>query len=155
MMAKILLVSGSVFGAALLTADEIETTLTEASHEVVRPDPQTIDALTDESIEYLVVCTSTTGNGDVPDDLLPLYTGLKTEYPRIVHLSYLVVALGDSSYDNFCGGGLTMDEAILDLGAKQIKAPLTLDALEVTEPEEVAPEWVVSAITEYRTNNNS
>jgi len=148
-MAKILLVSGSVFGAALLTADEIETTLTEASHEVVRPDPQTIDALTDESIEYLVVCTSTTGNGDVPDDLVPLYTGLRTEYPRITHLKYLVVALGDSSYDTFCGGGVTMDEAIADLGATQIKPPFKIDALEVTEPEEIAPGRVLEAITEH------
>lgn len=153
-MAKILLVTGSVFGAALLTADEVETALIEASHddvkyEVVRPDPQTVEALTDESVDYLVVCTSTTGTGDVPDDLLPLYTGLRTEYPRITHLSYLVVALGDSSYDYFCGGGKTMDEAIADLGATQIKPPLTLDALEITEPEEVAPEWVVNTINEY------
>jgi len=154
-MAKILLVTGSVFGAAMLTSDEIETALTEASHEVIRPDPQTVASLTDESVEHLVVCTSSTGNGDVPDDLLPLYTGLKTEYPRITHLSYVVVALGDSSYENFCGGGITMDEAILDLGARQIKAPLTLDALEVTEPEEVAPEWVVDAITEYRSANSN
>jgi len=151
-MSKILLVTGSVFGAALLTADEIETALSEASHEVVRPDPQTIEALTDESVDYLVVCTSTTGSGDVPDDLLPLYTGLGTEYPRITHLSYLVVALGDSSYDYFCGGGKTMDEAIADLGATQIEPPLTLDALEITEPEEVAPEWVVNAINEYNSS---
>ena len=154
-MAKILLVTGSVFGAAMLTSDEIETALTDASHEVIRPDPQTVAALTDESVEHLIVCTSSTGNGDVPDDLLPLYTGLKTEYPRIIHLSYVVVALGDSSYDNFCGGGLTIDEAILDLGAKQIKAPLTIDALEVTEPEELAPEWVVNTIAEYRSENGS
>lgn len=150
-MAKILLVTGSVFGAALLTTDEIETALTAASHEVIRPDPQTIDALTDESIDHLVVCTSTTGSGDVPDDLLSLYTGLRTEYPRIIHLSYLVVALGDSSYDHFCGGGMTMDEALADLGAVQIKTPLKIDALETTEPEEIAPAWVVDALTEYRT----
>lgn len=153
-MAKILLVTGSVFGAALLTADEIESALLEAPHaeapyEIIRPDPQTIDALTDESVDYLIVCTSTTGSGDVPDDLLPLYTGLRTEYPRITHLSYLVVALGDSSYDHFCGGGKAMDEAIADLGAKQIKPPLTLDAQEITEPEEIAPEWVVNALSEF------
>lgn len=152
-MAKIILVTGSVFGAALLTADEIETALTDASHDVIRPDPQTIDALTDESTDILVVCTSTTGSGDVPDDLLPLYTGLRTEYPRITHLSYLVVALGDSSYDYFCGGGLTMDEAIADLGARQIKPPLKLDALEDTEPEEVAPLWVVDAVTQHLAQN--
>ncbi len=152
-MAKIVLVTGSVFGAALLTADEIETALLEASHEVIRPEPQTIDSLTDDSVNYLIVCTSTTGSGDVPDDLLTLYTGLRTEYPRITHLSYLVVALGDSSYDHFCGGGVTMDESIADLGAKQIKPPLKLDALEITEPEEVAPEWVVTAIAEHQSQS--
>ena len=149
-MAKVLLTTGSVFGAALLTADEIETALHDASHEVIRPDPQSADALSDESVDYLVVCTSTTGSGDVPDDLLTLYTGLRTEYPRITHLQYLVVALGDSSYDHFCGGGVTMDEALADLGATQIKPPLKLDALEVTEPEEIAPDWVVNAIAEHQ-----
>jgi len=148
-MAKILLVTGSVFGAAILTADEIETALSDASHEVIRPDPQTIESLKDDSISYLIVCTSTTGSGDVPDDILALYTGLRTELPRITHLSYLVVALGDSSYDHFCGGGKTMDDALADLGATQIKPPLTLDALEVTEPEEVAPQWVLEAINEH------
>ncbi len=150
-MAKIILVTGSVFGAALLTADEIETALTDASHDVLRPDPQTIESLTDDTIDYLVVCTSTTGSGDVPDDLVTLYTGLRTEYPRITHLKYVVVALGDSSYDHFCGGGVTMDESLADLGAQQIKPPLKLDALEVTEPEEIAPAWVVAAISEHLT----
>lgn len=147
-MAKIILLTGSVFGAALLTADEIETALIEKSHEVLRPDPQTVEALTDDSIGFAVVCTSTTGTGDVPDDLIPLYTGLRTEYPRITHLKYVVVALGDSSYDNFCGGGVTMDKAFADLGARQIRQPLKLDALEVTEPEEIASPWVIAAIEE-------
>jgi len=147
-MAKIILMTGSVFGAATLTSDEIETALQDASHEVIRPDPPSIDALTDESVDILIVCTSTTGSGDVPDDLLPVYTGLRTEYPRITHLKYLVVALGDSSYDNFCGGGVTMDESLADLGAQQIKEPLKLDALEVTEPEDIAPPWVLEALAD-------
>jgi len=147
-MAKIILLTGSVFGAATLTSDEIESALTDASHEVIRPDPPSMEGLTDESTDILVVCTSTTGSGDVPDDLLPVYTALRTEYPRITHLKYLVVALGDSSYDNFCGGGVTMDESLADLGAQQIKEPLKLDALEVTEPEEVAPPWVLEALAD-------
>lgn len=148
-MAKIILATGSVFGAALLTGDEIESALKAASHEVVRAEPQTVETLLDESLDVLVVCTSTTGNGDVPDDLVDLYNGLRNEYPRITHLSYLVVALGDSSYDVFCGAGMSMDEALAELGAKRIIAPLQLDALEVTEPEEIAPDWVVENIGKH------
>ena len=148
-MAKIILATGSVFGAALLTGDEIESALHAASHEVIRMETQSIEPLLDESLDVLVVCTSTTGNGDVPDDLINLYNGLRNEYPRITHLSFLVVALGDSSYDFFCGAGMSMDEALAELGAKRISAPLQLDAMEVTEPEEIAPKWVVETIGNY------
>lgn len=145
-MANILLLCGSVFGTATLTADEIEATLDEAGHEVTRPEPQTIDVLLDESIEWLIVCTSSTGNGDVPDDLNPVYMSLLSEYPKITHLKYTVVALGDSSYETFCGGGLAIDAALADLGATQMAPAMKIDALEVTEPEEIAPDWVLSVI---------
>ena len=146
-MAKIILISGSVFGAATLTADEIEDKLAEAGHEVVRPDPPDIDALIDESQEILIVCTSSTGNGELPEELVPLYTALLNDYPKIIHLEYAVVALGDSSYDTFCGGGLSIDAALADLGARQLAEPLKIDALEEPEPESVAPEWVLEVVS--------
>ena len=64
--------TGSVFGTATITSDEIETALTKAGHQVQRPDPPETNLLTDESIDWLVVCTSSTGNGDIPDDLVPV-----------------------------------------------------------------------------------
>lgn len=146
-MAKIVLITGSVFGAATLTSDEIETALDEAGHEVLRPDPPDLDSLTDETTDWLVVCTSSTGNGDLPDDLVPLYTQLVNDYPKIIHLNYVVVALGDSSYENFCGGGMTIDAALADLGAKRASEPLRIDALETSEPEEIAPKWVEDIIS--------
>ena len=74
------------------------------------------------------------------------FTGLVNDYPKIIHLTYVVVALGDSSYENFCGGGLTMDAALADLGARRAAEPLKIDALETTEPEEIAPQWVVDVV---------
>lgn len=145
-MANIILISGSVFGAATLTADEIEEKLLSAGHQIVRPDPPNVESLTDESQEILVVCTSSTGNGDLPDELVPLYTALRSDYPKIIHLDYVVVALGDSSYETFCGGGLSIDAALADIGARQLAEPLQIDALEETEPESVAPDWVADVI---------
>jgi MioC protein len=150
-MAKIILMSGSVFGAATITADDIETALSDAGHEVQRPDPPAIEQLIDESFEWLIVCTSSTGNGDVPDELVPLYSALKNDYPKIIHLKFAVVALGDSSYENFCGGGLAIDDALADLGATRAAEPLKIDALETTEPEEIAPPWVVDIINGQQT----
>ncbi|MEM7256837.1 MAG: flavodoxin domain-containing protein [Pseudomonadota bacterium] len=148
-MAKIVLISGSVFGAATLTADEIEEQLTGVGHEVTRPDPPAADALTDESQQILIVCTSSTGNGDLPDELVPLYTSLVTEYPKIIHLKFAVVALGDSSYETFCGGGLSMHAALTDIGAQPLAEPLQIDALEESEPENIAPDWVVNLVADH------
>ncbi|OED42331.1 hypothetical protein AB833_06670 [Chromatiales bacterium (ex Bugula neritina AB1)] len=154
-MAKVTLISGSVFGTATLTADEIENQLESAGHTVTRPDPATIDALIDESVELLVVCTSSTGNGDVPDDLLPVYAALLNEFPRVTHLKYAVVALGDSSYENFCGGGIAVDNALAELGATRLGGPMKIDATEITEPEEHAPLWVIQLINSASTNRTS
>ncbi len=148
-MANVLLISGSVFGTATLTADEIEEQLTSAGHVVTRPENADIAMLTDEQQHILIVCTSSTGNGDVPDELVPLYTGLLNDYPKIIHLAYAVVALGDSSYETYCGAGLSIDAALADLGAKQLAEPLKIDALEESEPESVAPDWVSGVINNH------
>lgn len=145
-MAKIYLACGSVFGSAILTTDEIEQALKQAGHEILRPENPTVDDLTDETIEYLIVCTSSTGNGDVPDNLSDFHTALLTQFPRIIHLKFAVVALGDSSYDTFCGGGLAIDHALLELGARQLAEPLKIDALETTEPELLGAPWVMSLL---------
>ena len=66
-----------------------------------------------------------------------------------------MVALGDSSYENFCGGGLTMDAALADLGARRAAEPLKIDALETTEPEEIAPQWVVDVVNGVANNDEA
>lgn len=41
----------------------------------------------------------TTGQGDLPDSIVPLYEGIKDMYQP--HLRYGIIALGDSTYANF------------------------------------------------------
>nr|VUD31177.1 flavoprotein YqcA [Raoultella sp. NCTC 9187] len=67
--------------------------------------------------KYVLVVTSTTGQGDLPDSIIPLYEGIKDMYQP--HLRYGIIALGDSTYANFCGGGKTFDAAAQEQGAKR------------------------------------
>ena len=127
----------------------MQCSLRQAGHEVLRPADASVDDLVDESLEYLFVCTSSTGNGDVPDNLAGFHVALTTQFPRITHLRYAVVALGDSSYDTFCGGGLAIDHALMELGATQLAEPLKIDALDTTEPELLGAPWVLSLISPH------
>lgn len=90
--------------------------------------------------KYVLVVTSTTGQGDLPDSIVPLYEGIKDMYQP--HLRYGIIALGDSTYANFCGGGLKFDQLLQEQGAKRIGEMLKIDASEDPEPESVSNPWV-------------
>jgi len=58
----------------------------------------------------VLVVTSTTGQGDLPDSIVPLYEGIKDMYQP--HLRYGIIALGDSTYANFIPHNLGLSHLI-------------------------------------------
>lgn len=71
--------------------------------------------------QHLLVIVSTHGEGDPPERAKPLYDLLHgRKAPRLEHLSYSVLALGDSSYEKFCETGRRFDEQLEALGARRI-----------------------------------
>ena len=106
-MADIGIFVGTMYGNALLVAEEAEAILSGLGHKAkVFEDPEVQD-WEPYSGKYVLVVTSTTGQGDLPDSIIPLYEGIKDMYQP--HLRYGIIALGDSTYANFCGGGKTFD----------------------------------------------
>lgn len=90
-----------------------------------------------------IICTSTTGSGDVPDNAQALFHSLDAQAKYLGHVRYGLVALCDSSYgDSFMGGGKQFDERLRDLGAQRVGEICVLDAMEVNEPEEAAVAWL-------------
>ncbi|WP_404365364.1 flavodoxin [Marinobacter sp.] len=147
-MTAITLLVGSVYGGALLTAREIREQLEEEGHEIrIFEKPELADLTSND--RPILVCTSTTGQGEVPPDLLPFYLDLKDQMPMQQGRPFGVIVLGDSSYgDTFCGAGDLMEEAFLEVGARKVGETLCIDALETMEPETVAVPWVRSWIRE-------
>ncbi len=98
-MAEVGIFVGTMYGNSLLVAEEAEAILSGLGHKAtVYEDPQVNDW---ESYtgKYVLVVTSTTGQGDLPDSIVPLYEGIKDMYQP--HLRYGIIALGDSTYANF------------------------------------------------------
>ncbi len=85
-----------------------------------------------ESLVSLVI--STHGEGDPPDDAELFHEFLLSERaPQLKDLKFSVLALGDSSYVNFCQTGRELDARLKELGAQQI-VPIVECDLDYEEP---------------------
>ncbi len=141
---KIKVLVGSVFGAAHGVADHVIEQLQQHEFQVERDEAPDATAIAADLPDVLLVITSTTGVGELPDELVPFYNTLREAPPRMAGTRYTVIVLGDSSYETFCAGGLAMDAALEDIGCERIAGPLQIDAMETDEPESVAQAFLES-----------
>ena len=89
-----------------------------------------------------LICTSTYGQGDVPDNARALYESMSATPDFLGHVKYGVIALGDRTYlQTFCFGGKKFDERLADLGAQRIGDVWCHDASTGTRPEEEGTVW--------------
>lgn len=134
---------GTMTGTAQLVAQEIELTLDDGDTHVRTLEMDKLDAAVFAPGGIFLVCTSTYGQGDVPDNAKALYDSLAALRPDLSAVRYGVFALGDRTYvDTFCFGGKKFDALLRELGARRIGELLLHDASTGTMPEEVALEWV-------------
>jgi sulfite reductase (NADPH) flavoprotein alpha-component len=102
---------------------------------LLRADAYPLRELADETLLYVVV--STQGDGDPPDDargFLEFVEGRRA--PALKKLKFAVLALGDSSYPQFCAIGRRIDQRLQALGGERIAecADADLDIETVSTP---------------------
>ncbi len=131
-------------GTAEMVAQEVQTALESAGHQANIQMMDGLDASVFSGGGPFLICTSTYGQGDVPDNAQALFSSLETEKPDLSSVTYGVIALGDRTYkDTYCQGGLRFDALLTQLGARRAGEILLHDASSGTLPEEVAAQWVV------------
>jgi len=94
--------------------------------------------------ENVLVITSTYGDGDPPDTAQAFWDWLKSDAaPKLEHLRYSVLALGDTNYPAFCQFGKSCDERFAALGAKRVAERRDCDV----EYDAPAAEWTASVFS--------
>jgi MioC protein len=141
---KVAIVSGSVFGTAEEVARHAEKLLKAAGFDTWHNPRGSLDDLKTFAPDAFLAVTSTTGMGELPDNIQPLFYAIRDELPAAWRgLPGAVIGLGDASYgDTFCGGGEQLRELFAELGVREVLPMLRLDASETVTPETDAQPWL-------------
>lgn len=94
------------------------------------------DYLSDDILkeQIVLICISTYGDGDVPDDGMDFMEYLEALTPQsLTHLRFSIFALGDTTHNNFCQCGKDLDALLEKLGAQRI-APRVDTDVDIEEP---------------------
>lgn len=134
---------GTQTGVAQLVAQEIELRLDGEDMRISTELMDDVDTGVFGRGGVFLICTSTYGQGDVPDGAKPFYDALLEQRPDLSAVRYGLIGLGDNSThaSTFCFAARKFDAILQELGARRIGEPLFNDSS--TElPEEDAAQWL-------------
>ncbi|AOZ90443.1 sulfite reductase [NADPH] flavoprotein, alpha-component [Bacillus xiamenensis] len=101
-----------------------------------------------KKINNLLIIVSTHGEGDPPDNALSFHEYIHgRRAPKLDHLSFSVLSLGDSSYEFFCQTGKEFDERLKELGGTRLFDRVDCD-LDYDEPFSEWLQGVTSSLSE-------
>lgn len=143
MSEPVLILVATMGGTATFVADEMADALkAKGIKPFVVPMEKAALAMFDTR-KLFIICSSSHGNGDIPDNGIDFFTALKTQRPDLSSVRFGTVALGDMTYSaSFCGGGVQFDDIFAELGATRLVERLAHNRQSGTFPEEEAVAWL-------------
>ena len=118
---RILVLSASQTGNARSVAESLHAKLQAAGVEARLSSAGDFKSKTLPDEDIVLLVTSTQGEGEPPEEALPLYKFIYgKKKPDLNKLTFAVLGLGDSSYPNFCQAGKDFDAKFAELGAGRL-----------------------------------
>ncbi|ANB25493.1 nitric oxide synthase [Alteromonas stellipolaris] len=128
------IIVGTMLGASEYVAEAIAKTLEQLGNTfTIHLEPK-LSGINKDST--WIVCTSTHGAGELPDNIQPFAKSLKDT--DLTGVNFYVIGLGDTSYDTFCHGAKDIETAMKNTGATLLAEPIHIDVLEHPIPEDEA-----------------
>lgn len=127
---------GTETGTAEYVADEINELLTQHGHETTLIDDLRTAQLDTQTPQTWVICTSTHGAGEIPDNLKSIHEKI-INASDLSHIKHLVIGLGDSSYDTYCKAAKDLSEALINTKSEPLSSPILVDAMSDELPEDL------------------
>ena len=140
-MASFQIIIGSMLGASEYVAEACQETLESLNHEVTLHFTPNLDEIPTQDQVWLI-CTSTHGAGDYPDNIQPFVDQVKDREIDLSTTHLLTIGLGDTNYDTFCHAAKNLNKLLISKGCKEITAPLLHDVQEDIDPEERSAQWI-------------
>ncbi len=98
----------------------------------------------------VLLVTSTFGDGDPPDNASDFWNSLQNAQAHALARSrFSVLALGDSSYRQFCGFGRKLDERLVELGGERLQPRLECEPGDA----EPAQQWLSALLDSLMPSN--
>ncbi|NUE66129.1 assimilatory sulfite reductase (NADPH) flavoprotein subunit [Snodgrassella sp. ESL0253] len=125
---KVLVLSASQTGNARRVAESLQLKLEAAGINATLCASGDYKSKQLASEDILLLVTSTQGEGEPPEEVLPLYKYLfGKKAPALNQLHFAVLGLGDSSYPQFCQCGKDFDHQLAQLGAQRLAERVDCD----------------------------
>ncbi|MCW8834056.1 MAG: flavodoxin domain-containing protein [Colwellia sp.] len=148
-MSSFQIIVGSMLGATEYVAEACEEQLNTQNHQAIvhlKPDFSSILASTfsakDKKNNTWLICTSTHGAGDFPDNIQAFVEDLKNCEQDLSSIRFMIIAVGDSSYDTFCKAGIDINKLLITKGCRELLTIKTLDMSQDIDPEDLAQAWL-------------
>ena len=137
---KICIISGSTLGTAEYVAEHLEEVLKTQGFSTALFHGASYDEVMDEKL-WLIV-SSTHGAGEIPDNLKPLFDDIAQSNDDLSDLRFAMIGIGNSDYDTFCYAAKHIEQILLAKSAVKLCDTLTIDVLNVDDPESYSEQWL-------------
>lgn len=142
-MSSFQIIVGSMLGGTEYVAEACEETLLALNHQTTLHLQPIFEQINSNDQTWLI-CTSTHGAGDFPDNIQNFVEDLKNTTIDLSPVNFMIIGIGDSNYDTFCKAAINIKNIMLSKGCRELITIKTLDMREEIDPEDLAQQWLIT-----------